>query len=138
MDPRGAREGQEIAEEAGARRSAHAQIAESQRASLESGFRIPVAKSSRRRGGRPCPRLLFDAVENQPLRRWTHGPPAPGVIRATATNRVDTQPHRTIITMKPVPALAAPPVMAWTPPGLYRGMIAVNRGSHHATRRRPR
>jgi hypothetical protein len=72
------------------------------------------------------------------LRRWTHGPPAPGVIRTTARNRVDTQPHRTVITMKAAPALAAPPVMAWTPPGLYRGMIAVNRGSHHATRRRPR
>jgi len=30
----------------------------------------------RRRVGRPCPRLLFDAAENQALRRWTHGPPA--------------------------------------------------------------
>jgi hypothetical protein len=47
--------------------------------------------------------------ENQALRRWPDGPPAPGVIRATANNRFDTQLHRTVITIDAAPALAAPP-----------------------------
>ena len=57
--------------------------------------------------GDTCPRLLFDAVENQVLRRWTHGPPSPGVIRTTAKNRFDSQPQRMAITIDAAPALAA-------------------------------
>ena len=59
------------------------------------------------------PRLVFDAVENQVLRRWTHGPPSPGVIRTTAKNRFDSQPHRMAITIDAAPALAAPPELIY-------------------------
>ena len=51
----------------------------------------------------------FDAAENQALRRLPHGPPSPGVIRATAKNRFGTQLHRTVITIEAAPAPAAPP-----------------------------
>jgi hypothetical protein len=34
--------------------------------------------------GDPARGSRFDAVEDRALRRWTHGPPSPGVIRATA------------------------------------------------------
>ena len=44
-----------------------------------------------RRGGRPCLRLPVRRRGNRALRRWTHGPPSPGVIRATAQYRFDRE-----------------------------------------------
>ena len=51
--------------------------------------RVPVGEVGE--AGDPARGSRFDAVENRALRRWTDGPPSPGVIRATANNRFDSQ-----------------------------------------------
>jgi len=67
------------------------------------------------------------AAENQPLQRSTYGPPAPGVIRTTANNRVSIRLRRTVVAKVVAPAHAHA-----TPPGLIYPLD--DRGAHRSPR----
>jgi hypothetical protein len=89
-------------------------------------FRVPDGEVGE--AGDPARGSRFDAVENRTLRRWTDGPPSPGVIRATANNRFDRQLPRATVAIAAAPTLGAPPGPIYPYRGSRRSQVARRQG----------